>query len=475
MELRQTLKPDLKVSPRLILANTLLQLPSVELEQAIAQELHQNPALEMEERFRCPQCGRWLRGTVCPYCADNASEQPETQIDWGSYTYEYEGRTSDDSEDFDVFSRVATGVSFTESLKLQARLLIPAEYLLLAFHIIESLDEHGYLGYELDEMADSFDVPLAQLEQALEYVQQLDPPGVAARNLRECLLLQLSQLHGEGIGHPWAEGIVSHHLEALARRDYRRIARKLKTTEEEVEQAARFIQDNLLPYPAQAYAGPAWNCPVEGHTYIRPDAVILRNEGNEEYESISGDENPYRVEIWEAERYALRISGFYERLARQARLKESSLSEEEREHVVGSLARARRFLDCLRQRWLTLERIVDYLTEAQGDFLAHGWRALRPLTRAEVADELGLHESTVSRAVANKYALLPGGRIIPLADFFDSSLATKDVIRELIENETEPRSDQAIADKLTAMGYPIARRTVTKYREAMGVLPARLR
>jgi RNA polymerase sigma-54 factor len=466
MQLRQTLKPDLKVSPRLILANTLLQLPSIELEQAIAQELHENPALEVEERFRCPQCGRLLRGTVCPYCADNVSESPEMPFDWGSYT-------SNDSEEFDIFSQVASDVSFTESLKLQVRLLVGEEYLPLAFHILESLDEHGYLGCDLDEIASRLSVPLAQVEQALEYVQQLEPPGVAARNLRECLTLQLNQLGSEGISHPWAEAIVSRHLEDLARRDYRHIARKLKAAEEEIEEAARFIQDNLLPYPAQAYAGPDWKCPIQGHVYIRPDVVILCNE--ESNEDARRDEKPYRVEVWEAERYALRISSFYERLASQARLKESDLSEEDREHVIGSLMRARRFLDCLRQRWLTLERIVEYLVEVQSDFLTYGWRSLRPLTRAEVADDLGLHESTVSRAVANKYAQLPGGQIIPLADFFDGSLAIKDVIRELIENETEPQSDQAIADKLAAMGYPIARRTVTKYREAMGVLPARLR
>jgi RNA polymerase sigma-54 factor len=470
MELRQTLKPDLKVSPRLILANTLLQLPSIELEQAIAQELHENPALEVEERFRCPQCGRVLRGTVCPYCADNEPEPPEVQFDWSGSSY-----TSDDTEAFDIFSQVATDVSFVESLELQARLLVSEEYFSLVFHIIESLDEHGYLSCDLDEIASRLGVPLAQVEQALGYVQQLDPPGVAARNLQECLGLQLDQLRSEGVSHPWAEAIISRHLEMLARRDYRRIARKLKITEEEVEEAASFIQDNLLPYPAQAYAGPAWKHPIEGHIYIRPDVVILRNEEKEEDRRIVDDENPYRVEIWEAERYALRISSFYERLAYQARLKESSLSEEEREHIVGSLMRARRFLDCLRQRWLTLERIVEYLTEVQSDFLTHGRRELHPLTRAEIADDLGLHESTVSRAVANKYAQLPDGQIIPLADFFNSSLAIKDVIRELIEDEIEPQSDQAIADKLTAMGYPIARRTVTKYREAMGVLPARLR
>lgn len=469
MQLRQTLKPDLKVSPRLILANALLQLPSIELDQAIAQELHENPALEMEERFRCPRCGRLLQGTLCPYCAESY-EPSGGPVDWGGYIYN-DSSLSDEPEDFDVFSLVATDVSFAESLKMQARLLVPDEFLPLALHIVESLDEHGYLSGELGEMAGRLNVSLEQAEQALGYVQQLDPPGVAARNLRECLLLQLKQLRSEGIEHPWAEAIVLSHLEVLARHDYQRIARKLKTTEEEVEEAAHFIQNNLLPYPAQAYSGPDWKHPVEGNTYIRPDVVILPNTDEEE----RADGKLYRVEIWEAERYALRVSSVYERLAFQARLKDSDLSEDEREHITGSLYRARRFLDCLRQRWLTLERIVDYVVERQSDFLDRGWRDLRRLTRAEVADDLGLHESTVSRAISNKYAQLPGGQIIPLADFFDGSLAIKDVIRELIEGETEPQSDQAITDRLASLGYPIARRTVAKYREAMGVLPARLR
>jgi RNA polymerase sigma-54 factor len=466
MQLRPTLKPELKISPRLILANILLQLSSLELDQAVAQELNENPALEAEEGFRCPRCGQLSASPLCPYCTESTSEPSEMRFDWADFSYEG-GTLGDDAENFDVFSQVAADVSLVDYLKAQARLLLVHEDLPLASHLVESLDEHGYLGCDLDELASQCGVSSSKVEQVLKQIQQLDPPGIGARNLRECLCLQLQQLQAEGISNAWAQTIISDHLNALARHDYRGIARKLGTTEEEIAESASFIQNNLLPYPAQAYKGPPWQRPGEGALYVRPDIVITP--------AGEGEEEPYRVEIWEAERYALRVSSFYERLALQAKRGESTFSQQERQHILGSLERARRFLDCLRQRWLTLERIAGYLAEVQAEFLACGQRALRPLTRAEVADTLGLHESTVSRAVANKYAQLPNGQIIPMSEFFDSSLAIKDVIQELIANEETPLSDQAITDKLTAMGYSIARRTVTKYRRAMRVLPARLR
>jgi RNA polymerase sigma-54 factor len=153
------------------------------------------------------------------------------------------------------------------------------------------------------------------------------------------------------------------------------------------------------------------------------------------------------------------------------------MSEDERQHVRHYSARARFFIECVRQRWETLRRISEALIELQFDFLDKGVRYLRPLTRVELAEMVDLHESTVSRATANKYVLLPEGRTISFDDFFDSSLATKDTLRELIETEDpkRPLSDEDLSSLLGERGLPVARRTVAKYREAMRILPSRFR
>jgi RNA polymerase sigma-54 factor len=153
----------------------------------------------------------------------------------------------------------------------------------------------------------------------------------------------------------------------------------------------------------------------------------------------------------------------------------ASLNENERKHIQQYVSRARLFMANIDQRRQTLQRIVAFLVSYQGEFLDKGVRQLRPLTRAMVAAELGVHESTVSRATASKYVMLPSGKVIPLSDFFTPSLSAKDVIRDIIEHEAEPLTDEQIADRLGQMNIIVARRTVAKYREQLGILPSILR
>jgi RNA polymerase sigma-54 factor len=201
--------------------------------------------------------------------------------------------------------------------------------------------------------------------------------------------------------------------------------------------------------------------------YVRPDIAIHRRPA---------PADGFEVEVLSAHAFTLRIDPTYARLAEElGRSNGNPSAEEAREQLKEHIARGKLFIRCLNQRQQTLQQIGAWLIDYQRDFLEHGERALRPITRAELAVLIGVHESTVSRAVANKYVLLPDKRVIPMSDFFDDSLAVKEVLKEIIRNEERPLSDQQLADELKKRGYGIARRTVAKYRQELNILPARLR
>jgi RNA polymerase sigma-54 factor len=242
----------------------------------------------------------------------------------------------------------------------------------------------------------------------------------------------------------------------------------LGVTSTQVKRAWRFIKANLNPFPAHAFEGALALGVADGRAadeavQIKPDVVIRRTEAG------------FEAEVIEERRFHFAVHPTYVALSRNGSAR--GMNESDREHVRQYASRARFFIDCVRQRWETLRRISEALVELQHDFLDKGVRALRPLTRSELADRVGLHESTVSRATANKYVLLPEGRTIPFDDFFDSSLATKDTLRELIEQEDpkRPLSDEDLAAMLTKRGLVVARRTVAKYRESLRILPSRFR
>jgi RNA polymerase sigma-54 factor len=201
---------------------------------------------------------------------------------------------------------------------------------------------------------------------------------------------------------------------------------------------------------------------------VRPDVVIRRTQQG------------FEAEVVERRRFRFNLNAVYHSLYQQVRAHSGSradLSDTERQHVRQYASRARFFIDCIAQRWDTLTTIADALITHQYEFLDKGIRFLKPLTRGELAAYVGLHESTVSRATANKYVLLPTGRTIPFDDFFDGSLAAKDALRELIsaEDSCKPYSDEELAALLGQRGILLARRTVAKYREALGIMPSRFR
>lgn len=441
MRLEPRTKPE--VRPQTVLASKVLQLNSLELERTIAQELAENPAVELVEGGRCQVCGALFSGDRCPLCA-RGYDQPVDRSG-GSLEEGY-------GESWDPISQVSSPTSLADYLLMQMGPHLEPQELAAASYLVESLDDHGLLSTDLEELALLAGSSLEEMERLLTILQEQEPIGIGAKSVKECLLIQIRYLEEEGRSQPWVREIIEHHWEELGRGQFEEIAEALDITAEEVEESLEFIRDNLNPYPAQAYH------PSERSPYIRPDVIIQTHKGD------------FIIEIPEEERYRFRVNPLYVEF-----LVKGSTTEEEEEHIREYVARARLFISSVEQRWKTLRRIMNTLVEEQKGFLAKGVRHLKPLTRAELAQSLGFHESTISRAMAQKYAQMPQGEIVPLANFFDASLPAKDLIKTLISQEEKPLSDSQIAKELARRGLPLARRTVAKYREALGILPANLR
>jgi RNA polymerase sigma-54 factor len=452
MKLRQVIAQRPTVTPQLVLANRLLQLSSTELEQAILQELAENPALELIEAQSCPRCGAALRDGACPYCEKTAREPSPS---------EYVASTLKD----DGTSQLSSERTLAEHLLTQARLSLSPQDMPVAAHLVESLDDHGLLSCELDQVASHLGVDLSRVERVVSALQQLEPVGIAARDARECLLIQIEHLRNQGTEQPLAHALVSEHWEALGRQSLAKVAQAAGTTEGEVQAALEFIRDNLNPFPAHAHWETSRESPAERETvYLQPDVVIRDGEG-------AG----YEVELPRASAYRLRISPSFLEVIETGKAGKVAFTQQDVEEWKAFYARARLFMSSVEHRWQTLHDVVRRLIDYQRDFLVRGDRHLKPLTRAQLAEIMDVHESTVSRAVADKHVQLPGGRIVPLARFFDRSVPAKRAIKELIAQEDEPLSDRELTERLTQQGYAIARRTVTKYREALDIPPSPVR
>jgi RNA polymerase sigma-54 factor len=327
---------------------------------------------------------------------------------------------------------------------------------------VGNLNERGYLEISVEEIAEQLDVPIKRVAFVLSQLHTLDPPGIGARDLRECLLIQLKALSELELPHPLAYVLIDRYLNQLGQGQFREIAREIKASEQQVRQAIQYIRKTLHPYPAYTYQAIV-NTNTTIAIHLSPD-IIIRKAGT-----------GYEVELIEEKRYRFSIGSGYG--TQPLSFDNETINEEVQRYIRHHSDRATFFIDCVHRRWQTLKRIATLLVEYQGEFLEKGVRYLRPLTRSEIANRLNLDEGTISRAIANKYALLPDGRLMPLADFFDGSLSVKDVIRELISLEKPGKrlSDEELARLLTVRGIPIARRTVSKYREEMGIHSSRER
>jgi RNA polymerase sigma-54 factor len=469
MELLQQEAQEMRptVSPRMVQASSILAMSSTELQHAITLEAGENPALEVEDVAVCPRCGDKLEGSVCLICGEGTVERDPTE----QFLEEEAARQASlpDEEAFDPLTVVATEISLAERLIQDAGQMLSSEDMPIAEYLVGALDETGYLRATLDEVAWHFQSPYETVERILETLQSFDPPGIGARDIRECMLIQLRRLEeSDHKVHPLATTLVQDFLEEIGKHRFAAVARQLRQPADEVEGAWEFIKTQLSPYPAYMFEERAFGgrgARAQAGQAITPDIVIRLDKFGK-----------LGAEVVESKRYRLKVSRPYESVLRQIRSAGEGLSEEEREHVRAYVQRARQFISSIQQRRKTMQLLADFLIEPQDGFLKNGVRHLHPLTRAEAAAAVSVHESTVSRAAAEKFVLLPNGKVIPLADFFRAALPVQDVMREIIDVEGGQRlTDREISDRLAERGYKAARRTVAKYRSQLRILPSELR
>jgi RNA polymerase sigma-54 factor len=448
-----------RVSARLVAASSMLELTGLALHETILRELDENPALEADEVQVCDVCGAPLHGSICAACLRLQKTDLAPEDDWAERTVEDRalGR-GDESEEFDAVAAAADRQTLGDRLVNDLCAAIPREDREIAEQLVGNLDERGYLDVTVEEVADNLGVPLERVEAALSALQGLEPVGVGARDLRECLLIQLDHLALRGIAHPLARLLVDQYISDLPGRRVERIAKIVRVPAGQIDEALVFIREHLNPFPAQGHAGPEAIAEARA-TYTHPDVVIGQ----------VGD--GFVVEVVEGRRYDLRLAQAYQQLA----AKGADLSGDEQAHVKQYLTRARFFVQNINQRRQTIKKITEAIVKAQSEFLKNGVRHLIPLTRSQIADQTGVDESTVSRATNGKHAMLPNGQVVSFDTFFTPALVVHDVIKEILAAEGRPMTDADIARALEARGIHIARRTVAKYRAQIGVLPSMMR
>ena len=459
-------------SPQLVAANYVLALSSAELQSFIYQEMNENPALDMEETAVCPRCGFPLKGPTCSVCQQNATLTQSATTSDGEFGDDGVWRQQQmrrEEDEFDPTTRVAAQMSLAEHLTLSLQAQFPADDAPLIEYLVGNLDDDGRLRCSSAEAMEMFDAAPEHVEEIIRALQAMEPIGVGARNLRECLLIQLAYVSAQtGETIPFVREIISDHLAALSEHKYGQIAQELGTTTETVREVSEYIKRNFNPFPGRGYLDDNLSGGGETATPVIPDVIISRK-------TLADGSTVFDVEVIESKRFYLRINPTYAQVYSEAKTHQANLSEDERRHIQHYVMRARLFIANINQRRQTLARITRCIVEMQRDFLEHGVRALKPLTRAKVANELDMHESTVSRATAAKFVMLPSGQVIPFSNFFVANLSIKDVIKDLVEHETMPLTDQELADLLKERNITVARRTVAKYREQLSILPSTLR
>ncbi len=434
----------------------LLEKTCTDLDSELAAELNENPALEMMDEFRCPDCKRVITSVPCQVCINRHNGSgpivyvaPRTGTDY---------RDTSSDEYYSSDNRLRSPASLAEHVLKQVAPSLNENERAVAEYILARLDEHGFLIEHPAEMAAYLRTRLSTVKHVLELLRRADPIGVGSENVTECLLTQLDMLEKEGQGHPLAHALLTDFWEQLGRRDFATIARKRHVSVDTVKAAAQFIKRNLSPYPSQAH----WSdSEAAGGRYFRPDVEVNRNP-----HAIDG---PVVVQVFTAARGWLRVNPSVREMVKQIE------EPEKKDEWASYLERAALFVKCMRQRDNAMRRIVRLIVKRQPAFIFGGDCDLIPMTRAELAEELDLHESTISRAVAGKTISLPSGQIIPLARFFDRSLAVRAAVRKIVEHEESAMTDDQIAIHLVDLGYKVARRTVAKYRSMLGILPANLR
>ena len=473
--LQLRLSQHLALTPQLQQSIRLLQLSTLELNQEIEQALQDNPLLEREDGA---DASAFVRSEDAMTMAQQPVEQPAArehdeslEPGWGSEFTSGHGGSRDPDDDIDSgeIQPAATGLREHLNGQLAMMQLNERERGVAAF-LIEALDEDGYLTQTLEELADAIQAAheiereelLEELAIGLRHLQHLDPPGIGARSPQECLDLQL-QVMPPSPARDLARGIVCGHLDQFAARDFARIRKALGCGDDELRAAQTLIR-SLNPRPGAQFS------PLDTR-YVIPDVVVRKVRGLWKV-SLNGDAMP-----------RLRINRLYASILQSQRGGRSSSAGS----LAGQLQEAKWLIKNVQQRFDTIQRVAQSIVDRQRAFFDHGEVAMRPLTLREIADVVGLHESTISRVTTQKYLASPRG-IFELKYFFGSHVATdtggaasstaiRALIKQLVgaEDGQKPLSDARIAEILGEQGIVVARRTVAKYRESLNIPPVNLR
>lgn len=441
----------------------LLGLSTSELHETIQSELSSNPALEVIEGRFCPTCQKPLIDTLhCPICSRPKNLANDEPIVFISPREEYAPYYPIDEEAETSFEETSVEC---EDLPVYVLRQVASELEKadrpIAAHILTSLDKDGLLRTPLIEIALYHHVPVSRVEKVQRILQTADPLGVASSDPKQALLVQLEVISQTRPAPPLARQAIEEGWEYLLHHQYPELAKRLGVSTAKVKEIAAFIGKNLNPYPARANWGEVHQ-PTTPYreAYYTPDVIISL---------LNGDENaPLMVEIVFPIAGKLRVNPLFREGLREA-------PPQKLEQWQNDLERATLFVKCIQQRNHAIVRLMQSLVKRQRDFILKGDAYLYPLTRASLAQELEVHESTISRAVSGKTAQLPNGKIIPLAKFFDRSLHIRTELQNIIANESQALTDMELVAILRERGYEIARRTVAKYRAMEGILPAHLR
>ena len=482
LELKQNLKltQQLVMTPQLQQAIKLLQLSRVELIEAIHQELEKNPVLEeassaeieniksTDQITQESEAQNWQQENV-PELA--ASEQEKTpwekaavkETNWQEVwddeyrrnlpSYSFEEKESPNFENF-----VSSKSDLKDHLLWQLQLSdLSDEDKKIGALIIGNLDKNGYLKATVDEIAEDAKVSADRVEKVLKRIQEFDPVGVAARDLRECLLIQIEHL---GISDPLVKELVDKYLHQVELHNYQQIAKATGRSAEDVVKAIDVIK-SLDPRPGSAYS-------TDDVQYIVPDIYVYK----------VGDE--YVITLNEEDLPNLRINPYYKEI-----VKNGKVASDAKDFIQEKMKSAQWLIKSIDQRKKTIYKVTQSIVKFQKEFFDKGIAYLKPLVLKDVAEDVGMHESTISRVTSNKYVHTPQG-IFELKFFFSTGLprrdgapeiaaqSVKERIKRLIENEdpTKPLSDKQIVEILAKDNIKIARRTVAKYRDLMGILPS---
>jgi RNA polymerase sigma-54 factor len=473
------LKQEMKINPRLYQAMDLLYMPLLDLQQHIKQEMLNNPFLDLEE----PQVSE---DEMAPVEKEKEKEEKEKaeEIDWEEILldgFEAGGRRQE-YEEKEYYEPVSVEArDLYDHLRDQLMLLrLSPRELLLGEEIIGNIDENGYLTCSVEEVVKGLNLWIVDAgddwardageelrpfttpegDEMLRTLQSFDPPGIAARDLRECLLLQLTDAE---LDDTLARRIVAEYFDQLINHRWSEISKELSITPKDVQSAADEVA-KLDPKPGLKYSAPPDN-------YITPDLIV---------EKIDGE---YLVFLNDTSLPRLKLSRAYREIAKD----KSKFKGENKEFISNKLNSANWMIQAIEQRRQTMLKVMNFIVDRQREFFEKGVQFLKPLTLREVAEVINMHESTVSRVTNEKFVQTPRG-VLPLKFFFSSGLSTtsgedvsargiKAKIQKLVADEQakRPLTDQAIVNILKDEGIQIARRTVAKYRDQLGILSARMR